>query len=55
MLTVGDERGAAPALLLPVLGVLAGGGSVVLLHPEPGDGAERADRIAASERVTARL
>lgn len=55
LLTVGDERGAAPALLLTALGVLAGGGSVVLLHPEPGDGAERADRIAASERVTARL
>jgi uncharacterized protein (TIGR03089 family) len=55
LLTVGDERGAAPALLLTVLGVLAGGGSVVLLHPEPGDGTDRADRIAASEQVTAHL
>jgi uncharacterized protein (TIGR03089 family) len=55
LLAVGDERSATPAVLLSVLGVLAGGGSVVLLHPEPGDAADRADRIAATERVTARL
>jgi uncharacterized protein (TIGR03089 family) len=55
LLTVGDERAATPAALLAVLGVLAGGGSVVLLRPEPGDAPGRADRIAETERVTARL
>lgn len=55
LLTVGDERSATPAVLLTVLGVLAGGGSVVLLRPEPGEGPDRADRIATTERVTARL
>lgn len=55
LLTVGDDRAATPATLLAVLGVLAGGGSVVALHPEPGDAPGRADRVAATERVTARL
>lgn len=58
LLPVTDERGATASTLLATLGVLAGGGSVVLLRPEPGDPAEqaaRAERIAASERVTARL
>lgn len=55
LLTVGDERAATPAVLLSVLGVLAGGGSVVLLRPEPGDAPDRADRVATTERVTARL
>ncbi|QZN87599.1 TIGR03089 family protein [Cellulomonas sp. C5510] len=54
LLEVGDDRTTAPATALAVLGVLAGGGSVVLLRPEPGDDAARADRIAATERVTAR-
>ncbi|WP_454049408.1 TIGR03089 family protein [Cellulomonas sp. Marseille-Q8402] len=55
LVTVADERSAAPALLLTVLGLLAGGGSVVLLRPDAGDAPDRAERIASSERVTATL
>lgn len=55
LLPVADERGATASVLLTTLGVLAGGGSVVLLRPEAGDAANRAERVAASERVTARL
>ncbi|WHP17220.1 TIGR03089 family protein [Cellulomonas sp. ES6] len=55
LLEVGDDRAATPSAALAVLGVLAGGGSVVLLRPEAGDDAARADRVAATERVTARL
>lgn len=58
LLPVSDDRSATPSVLLTTLGVLATGGSVVLLQPEPGDDAAqaaRADRIAADERVTARL
>lgn len=55
LLPVADERGATASVLLTTLGVLAGGGSVVLLRPEAGDAADRAERVAASERVTARL
>ena len=55
LLPVGDARTATPGTLLTTLGVLAAGGSVVLLRPEPGDAPDRADRIAATERVTARL
>lgn len=58
LLDVSDARTATPGVLLLALGVLAGGGSLVLLRPEPGDGAAadaRAARIAADERVTARL
>lgn len=55
LLTITEERSATAPVLLAALGVLAGGGSVVLLRPEPGDAAQRTDRIAATERVTARL
>lgn len=55
LLTVDPDRERTPATLLATLGVLAGGGSVVLRQAEPGDAAERVDRIADSERVTARL
>ena len=55
LLPVADERAATASVLLTTLGVLAGGGSVVLLRPEPGDAPDRAERIATSERVTARL
>lgn len=58
LLTAGDDRAGTPATLLAVLGVLAGGGSVVALHPDgadPASAAARAERIAWTERVTARL
>jgi len=55
LLPVADERAATASVLLTTLGVLAGGGSVVLLRPEAEDAADRAERVAASERVTARL
>jgi uncharacterized protein (TIGR03089 family) len=53
LLGVGDARTATAGTLLTTLGVLAGGGSVVLLHG--GHDADRAKRVAADERVTARL
>lgn len=59
LLMVGDDRAATPGTLVTVLGVLAGGGSVVALHPDgtgpAADADARADRVAATERVTARL
>jgi uncharacterized protein (TIGR03089 family) len=67
LLPVGDDRSATAGTVMAVLGVLAGGGSVVALHPDDTDGAAadpaaaasaraaRAERIAATERVTARL
>lgn len=55
LLEVGDDRSATPSTALAVLGVLAGGGSVVLLRPEAGDDTARVDRVAATEHVTARL
>lgn len=60
LLSVGTDRAGTPAALLATLGVLAGGGSVVLLRPEaeaadPAARVDRIDRVVASERVTARL
>lgn len=54
LLTAGDDRSATAGTVLAVLGVLAGGGSVVLLRPEPGTGTARTERVVADERVTAR-
>jgi uncharacterized protein (TIGR03089 family) len=55
LLTVGDDRTTTAPTLLAVLGVLAEGGSVVLLRPEPGEDAARVERVVTTERVTARL
>jgi len=58
LLTAGDDRAATSGTVLTVLGVLAGGGSVVALHPDgaaAADAAARSERIAETERVTARL
>jgi uncharacterized protein (TIGR03089 family) len=55
LLTVGDDRTTTAPTLLTVLGVLAEGGSVVLLRPEPGEDAARVERVVTTERVTARL
>ncbi len=55
LLSVGEDRSTTAAVLLATLGVLAGDGSVVLLRPEPHDGPDRVDRLAASERVTVRV
>lgn len=55
LLEVSGARTATPVVLLTALGVLADGGSLVLLHPEPGDGPARTERVAETERVTARV
>jgi uncharacterized protein (TIGR03089 family) len=55
LLSVGDDRTTTAPTLLAVLGVLAEGGSVVLLRREPGEDAARVERVVTTERVTARL
>jgi uncharacterized protein (TIGR03089 family) len=55
LLTAADDRAATGPVLLAVVGVLAEGGSVVLLRTEPGDDPARVERVVATERVTARL
>jgi uncharacterized protein (TIGR03089 family) len=58
LLVVDPDRAGTGAVLLQVLGLLAGDGSVVLLAPDAGtDAAQvaaRAERVVADERVTAR-